>query len=300
MRNGSKHHGVVVPMVTPVTPTGELDEPAVERLVEFLIAGEVDGIFVLGTTGEGTHAPRQFRKQTVAKVAAQVRHRVTVYAGIGDTGAEAIGVGNECLDAGADAVVAYPPASLSQDELLPWFQNLLAGLNGPLVIYNMPQLNKLSIPVEMVAAMIGHPKLAGIKDSENNPQRLASLLAQCGGKPGFAVFVGVGALMERGLKLGANGIVPSVGNLVPETCHKLWTAAQHGDWAEAETQAARMNSVAAVYQTGRTLGQSLSALKAALHCRGFCAPHVRAPLRQLSEAQVEELRLQMAKLNLLN
>ena len=52
-QNGLKHHGVVVPMVTPILANGDLDEPAVDRLVEFLLRGGVDGIFVLGTTGEG-------------------------------------------------------------------------------------------------------------------------------------------------------------------------------------------------------------------------------------------------------
>jgi dihydrodipicolinate synthase/N-acetylneuraminate lyase len=40
------------------------------------------------------------------------------------------------------------------------------------------------------------------------------------------VFIGVGALMEKGLKLGADGIVPSVGNLIPDVCHQLCAAAQ--------------------------------------------------------------------------
>ena len=63
--NNGKHSGVVVPMVTPITADGRLDEPSVDRLVEFLLAGGVDGIFIMGTTGEGTAIPRASRLRLV-------------------------------------------------------------------------------------------------------------------------------------------------------------------------------------------------------------------------------------------
>ena len=61
-----------------------------------------------------------------------------------------------------------------------------------------------------------------------------------------------------------------------------------------------MNAVAALYQKGRTLNESLSVLKGALHVRGLCAPHVLPPLKPLTEAQLEKLRSEMERLRLLN
>ena len=72
MKNGMKYQGAVVPMVTPVTANGALDEPAVDRLVDSLVAGGVSGIFVLGTTGEGAHVPRSFRRQLVRRAASRL------------------------------------------------------------------------------------------------------------------------------------------------------------------------------------------------------------------------------------
>lgn len=116
----------------------------------------------------------------------------------------------------------------------------------------------------------------------------------------FSVFVGVGALMEKGLKLGADGIVPSVGNLIPDVCAKLCAAAKKRDWPAAENYSARMNAVAALYQKGRNLNESLSALKAALHLRGLCAPLVLPPLRNVSASELEKIRHGMTELHLLN
>jgi len=299
MERGTKHYGVVVPMVTPITATGGLDEPAVDRLVEFLIAGGVGGIFALGTTGEGVSVPPVTRLRLVDLVAARVRRRVHVYAGIGDSPTEAVTLGNEYLDAGADALVARPPVSYPVNELLPWYHSLLDGLSGPLIIYNIPPMTNVSIPLDVVGELVGHPRLAGIKDSENRRNRLEELLRRFGGRPDFSVFVGVGALMAQGLKLGADGIVPSVGNLIPEVCRDMWAAAKHKDWTTVNHCGVRMMTVAALYQNGRTLGESLAALKAALHCRGICGLNVLPPLIPLTEAELLPVRSALVALGLL-
>jgi len=300
MKKSPKYCGVVVPMVTPVTTDGKLDEPALDRLVDSLLAGGVDGIFVMGTTGEGTSVPRDYRLRLVKQTVARVNGGTQVFAGIGDAHPEEIVAGNDYFRAGVDAVVSRPPMAISPDDMLPWYRALLDGLEGPLLLYNMPMTTKVSIPLDTVEKLMGHARFAGIKDSENNERRLEELLQRFGGRKDFSVFVGVGALMEKGLRLGADGIVPSVGNLIPGICRKLCSAAQNGNWAEAGNFNSRMNAVAALYQKGRTLNESLSVLKGALHIRGLCAPHVLPPLKPLTDSQLEKLRLEMERLHLLN
>ncbi len=287
-------------MVTPITPTGQLDEPAVERLVAFLLAGGVDAIFVLGTTGEGVAVPRAFRRRLVERAAALAQRRAKVYAGLDEVHPKDVAAGNDYFHAGADAVVTRPPVGFPLEKLLPWLKSLLAGLEGPLILYNIPSTTNVSIPLEVLDQLIGHPNLAGIKDSENSPKRLEELLRRFGDQPEFAIFVGVGRLMARGLKLGAEGIVPSVGNLIPEVCRELCACARRGDWPAAERHAKRMSEVSALYQDGRTLSQSLAALKGALSCRGLCEPHVLPPLLPLPQAELEGIRKQMSLLQLLN
>ena len=289
-------------MVTPVTAGGQLDEPALDRLLDSLVAGGVDGIFVMGTTGEGVSVPRDCRLQLVRQTVARVNKRALVFAGLGDIRSSDVSEANEFFHAGVDAVVAHPPISekIPAEKLRDWYRALLDQLEGPLLIYNMPMTTGTSIPLDAVEKLLGHPKLAGIKDSENNPERLEELLQRFGGKKDFSIFVGVGALMQKGLKLGADGIVPSVGNLIPGVCHRLCAAARKADWAEAENLYSRMNAVAALYQKGRNLNESLSALKAAMHLHGICAPQVLPPLRNVSAAELEKIRQQMTELHLLN
>jgi dihydrodipicolinate synthase/N-acetylneuraminate lyase len=302
MKNGLKHHGAVVPMVTPFTASGGLDEAAVDRLVDSLLVGGVEGIFVLGTTGEGMNVPKEFRQTLVERVAKRAGKTCLIYAGLGDLQPVDFAAANDYFRAGADAVVAHPPISarVPATELAGWYRALLDELDGPLLIYNIPSLTGVSIPLDAVEKLSGHPKLAGIKDSENNPVRHEELLKRFGGKKDFSVFIGVGALMEKGLKLGADGIVPSVGNLIPQICQDLCASARRGDWPAVQNNFSRMNEVTALYQKGRTLNESLAVLKAALHCRGLCAPNVLPPLRRVSDVELILLRSEMSRLHLLN
>ncbi|HTS16207.1 MAG TPA: dihydrodipicolinate synthase family protein [Verrucomicrobiae bacterium] len=300
MKSELKYRGVVVPMVTPVTATGDLDEPAVDRLVDFLLAGGVDGIFVVGTTGEGASIPRPVRRRLVDRTVARVRRRTVVYAGIGDGQPDEIAAGNDYLGAGVDAIVVRPPISFSQERLLSWFEQVLGALRGPVILYNIPSTTHVSIPLDVIARLSENPKLVGVKDSENNAARHEELLRRFSGRESFSVLIGVGALMGPGLKMGADGIVPSAGNLIPDVCRRVCEGARRGDWAGMDRYCDRMSEVTALYQKGRTLGESLAALKAAMACRGLCAPDVLPPLRTLSKAEVESIRSEMARLHLLD
>src|SRR5512146_1881244 len=101
------YHGVIVPMVTPLTAQSELDEPALRRIIDFLITGGVQGIFVLGTTGEGPSVPREMRPRIVHQTIEYVNGRALVYAGIASTVMdESIDAAKDYLRRGIAAVVA--------------------------------------------------------------------------------------------------------------------------------------------------------------------------------------------------
>lgn len=301
MNEATKLGGAVVPLVTPITPDGQLDFAALDRLIEFQIAGGVEGLLLLGTTGEGPCVPRALRRPFLERAIGAARKRLRIYVNVtGNSLADTIGVAQEFFSLGADAIAALPPFyfPVRPAELAAWFRALLDALPGPVLMYNIPMTTRVSIPLEVIEELIGHPRLAGLKDSENDAHRHAELLRRFGGRADFSLFCGVGALMAQDVKSGMDGIVPSVGNLVPDVCHGFCAAAQSGDWTSAAQHAERMNAVAALYQKGRTLAQSLAAIKGLLHLRGLCSPAVFPPLLPLSSADLEALRGEAAKLHL--
>ena len=301
MSKTTKIGGAVVPLVTPITSDAQVDFAALDRLIESQIRGGVEGILILGTTGEGPCIPRVLRRPLIQRAVGTARKRILIYANVAEnTLADTIASAKDFITAGAEVIAALPPFYFPPRpaELIAWFRVLLDAAPGPVVIYNIPLTTRVSIPLEVIGELAGHPRLVGIKDSENDPKRHEELLKRFGRRNDFSIFIGVGALMAQGLKSGADGIVPSVGNLIPKDCQEQVEAARRQDWAAVDAIAVRQAEVAAVYQKGRTLAQSLAALKGLLHHRGICSPHVFPPLLPMSAAELDALRGELARLKL--
>ena len=72
-------------MITPLRGRDELDVAGLERLIEHIVDGGVNGLFILGTTGEGPSLSYGVRRELIQRVCKQVKHRVPVLVGITDT-----------------------------------------------------------------------------------------------------------------------------------------------------------------------------------------------------------------------
>lgn len=290
------HRGVIVPMVTPVNADGVLDELAVGRIVDFLCAGGVHGVFILGTTGEALAIPAAMRDRLVQLTVERVHGRALVYAGI-STGSlpESVAAGNKYLQLGVDAVVAHVPNHFEKQPELAWgfFADLAAQLQGDFILYNMPLTTKVSLPIELLKETAHRPRVIGIKDSENDDARMVELLKELGGKKDFSVFIGTGPLMAKGLLLGAEGIVPSVGNIAPALCRELYDCAVCGDVAGTEALHRKLMAVSGLYQNGRPLDHSLAALKTAMSLLGLCGPDMLPPLKRVDAGEKSALRLKL-------
>lgn len=293
------HRGVIVPMVTPITADGRLDEPAVDRIVDHLCEGGVQGVFVLGTTGEASSIPGDLRDRLVRLTLERVRNRALVYAGISANSLpESVNAGNKYLHWGVDAVVAHVPGhfELRPNAALAFYAELASQLQGDLILYNIPLTTNVSLPIELCKETARCPRVIGIKDSENDAGRMVELLRELGGKKDFFVFIGTGPLMGKGLLLGADGIVPSAGNIAPALCRELYESAIRGDVAGTEKLHKQLMAVSGIYQNGRPLGDSLAALKAAMAWLGLCGADMWPPLKPIDEAELLLLRDKLAAL----
>ncbi|MGA2265056.1 MAG: dihydrodipicolinate synthase family protein [Phycisphaerae bacterium] len=284
--------GVIVPMITPLTDAGKLDEKSLSRVVDHLLAGGVDVIFVLGTTGEAASLSADMRSRLVAGTVEHVGGRIPVYAGIsGNCLAESLAAAKEYLARGAEALVAHLPTyfPLNDEEQYRYFKALLDGASGPLILYNIPQTTNMTIPLDVVERLSEHPNAAGLKDSSPDVARTAELLMRMGKREKFPIFMGHTAFAAQGLAQGAAGYVPSTGNLAPTLCRHLYEAARAGEVDRAAKHQAALNTVGRLYQGNRSVGQSIAALKALMSEAKLCGPAVLPPLRTLDPAQRKQL-----------
>jgi dihydrodipicolinate synthase/N-acetylneuraminate lyase len=274
------YHGLIIPMVTPLTAQGELDESAVRRILDFLVTGGAHGIFVLGTTGEGASAPRDMRSKVVRLAVEYTNGRAQVYAGIANTVVEdSLEAAKDYLRHGVSAVVASLPGYyiLTPDEQFHYFTALAERIRGPIILYDIPAAVRNSIDPGVVEHLRAFPNVVGIKDSSGDRERLRDLVKAYGDDAGFAVLVGTTALASFGLQRGADGFVPSLGNLNPSLCARMYASAQKGDWALMEDLQREIDAAQEEF-SGETIGRSIARLKKEMAKRGLCGPRVFLPL----------------------
>jgi len=298
MNSFPRHRGVIVPLVTPITTTGQLDEPAAERLVEHL-ASNGCGMLVLGTTGEIASLPAGLRRRYVEIAVRVTARRTPVFACIAaNCLADSIDAAGDYLRSGVDAVVGMLPNyfKLEPADMQAYFEQLAAGIRGPLLVYNMPQTTGMSLPVEVIEQLSHRPNITGLKDSEGTAGRRELVAERLGGREDFSLFMGVAANSVPALRLGFVGLVPSSGNLYPERWRDLYAAALAGDWAKAEQLQHQLDAVGAVFQRNRTLGQSLAALKVGVGLRKLCGPAMMPPLNALDDASCTAVREELIRL----
>lgn len=280
-----KPTGVIVPMITPFTATGDVDAGAVARLGDSLVAGGMDGLFLLGTTGEAASMTARQKRVLVAAAVRAVRGRMGIYAGISsNVQAEALQAAHDYAQLGVDALFVLPPNfyPIPEAALEEWFRQLLDRVPLDLLLYNIPQTTHVSIPMAVVERLAGHPRLLGMKDSEPNIERLHAALAIAKRHTGFHVLAGTNKLFVDGLARGAHGIIPAAANLEPGVHRDLYQAVRAGQQEEVLRLTAAMNEVLARYN-GPTLGETLAKLKALMAEKGLCEPHVLPPLRRWME-----------------
>src|SRR5438477_5043724 len=154
-----KYCGVVVPMITPFTPAGAVDEAAIRRIVEYLVSNGIGGIFPLGTTGECASISRQDRRIVIDSTTKGVAGRAIVYAGISaNCFSESIEAAAEYKALGVDALVAHMPSyyPLSDADIETYFLKLADRVPLPLVLYNIPATTHHHISLDVVDRLRKH------------------------------------------------------------------------------------------------------------------------------------------------
>ena len=287
-----KYRGVVVPMVTPVTENGMLDVPAVERIIEFFAQNNVAPL-LMGTTGEGNSVSASDGLLMVETAVKASKGRILIYAGLtGNCFAEQLRQAEAYTKAGADVIVATLPSyyALTDEQMYGYYKTLADSITGPLMLYNILATTHMTIPVEVVKRLADHPNIVGLRDSERDLERMQQCIAISRDREDFAYFCGWAAQSAYSLSIGGDGIVPSTGNYVPEMFNDLYRAASDGDMTTANRLQDETNEIAKIYQAGRTLGQSLTALKVMMQTKGLCEPWMLIPLTRLSAEEEQSIK----------
>lgn len=298
MRKLNKYHGVVVPMVTPVTAEGDIDVAAVARIIENFAQNNVSAL-IMGTTGEGNSVSVEGGVKMIEAAARTANGRITIYAGLaGNCISEQKAAAEKFIAAGADVIAATLPCyyALTPDQMYGYYKEMADFLTVPLMLYNITITTHMSIPLDVIERLSHHPNIVGLKDSENNLPRLEEALQLFADRDDFAYFCGCAANSARALELGADGIVPSVGNYLPKKYQDLFVAGINGDKDTANALQQETIEIGKINTDGLTLGESLAGLKVIMQMVGLCEPYMLPPLTTLSNDVVKRIQEEAKKI----
>ncbi|WP_431987616.1 dihydrodipicolinate synthase family protein [Streptomyces parvulus] len=302
-------HGVIPPVITPLTPAGDVDTGSVRRLAEHLIGAGVHGLFLLGSSGETAYLTDAQRLTALEAAVDAAAGRVPVLAGVIDTTtARVLDRAADAVRAGADALVATAPfyTRTHPVEIAGHFRRIREAAGLPLFAYDIPVAVHTKLPRDLVLELAGDGTLAGLKDSSGDDGSLRRLLVELRSlAPDFSVLTGSELTVDGALLAGADGVVPGLGNVDAHGYVRLYEAARAGDWATARAEQDRLAALFALTDAGDPglMGASSSALgafKAAARLLGLidCAA-TAAPQVPLDEAAVARVRARLTGAGLL-
>jgi len=293
--------GIIPPLVTPLKDRDALDAPALERVLEHVIAGGVSGLFMLGTTGEGPSLSYRLRREVISATCKRVRGRIPVLVCVTDTAcAESIALARRAADAGADAVVLAPPYHMpdGQAELREYLKHLLPELPLPLFLYNVPPLTKIPYELETVRWAMDQPRIVGIKDSSGSMgffNRLATMLPA---RPDWTLLVGPEELLAESVLLGGHGGVSGGSNIFPKLYVELFEAARSGDLKRTrELHSVVMQVSGRLYHLAKHASSPIKGIKCAMSCLGLCGDLMAEPFQVFSETERKQIERVVSELN---
>ena len=278
------YYGVIVPMITPLTAEGKIDKPSAVKLINFLLDNHTTP-FVLGTTGEAALIPVHEREVLINILLENRRKDIPVITGvIGLNLVETIEKANKYFKNGVDAVVVTLPYyfELTEYQIFNYYNTLSQHIRGDIIMYNIPKTVHQSIPVSVIDELSHNENIIGIKDSEHDLKRLEYSASLWNNRNDFFHIIGVNSNMLKGLILGSKGIVPSTANIVPHLYTDLFRFCQEGKIKEAGEIHKKTIKWSNLYQDGKTLGESLAALKLVMYEMDLCQSHMMPPLTSIN------------------
>ena len=287
--------GMATAIVTPMHTDGSIDYEALSRFVEFQIDSGINGLVVMGTTGENATIEPEDQKKVIAYTVEKVAGRVPVIAGTGTNNTEHVlhNTRNAC-QVGADAILVVTPYynKATQNGLVTHFTAVADESTLPVILYNVPGRTGCNLLPKTVAKLSEHPNIAAIKEATGSLAQMIEIMHLCGNK--IDVYSGEDGLTVPMMAMGAKGTISVLSNVAPRQSVAMTDACLRGDYAAAaKMQCDLLPLINALFSEVNPIPA-----KAATAAMGFGADALRLPLTSMEEQNRAVLFAEMRKLGI--
>lgn len=283
--------GTGVAIVTPFDNTGKIDHPGLARVVDFVIAGGVEYIVALGTTGETPALSKADRQEVLNAVKNAINGRIPLVLGMG---------GNDTLELldhmnsfdmkGVDALLSVTPYynKPSQAGLYAHYKAISENTTLPIILYNVPSRTACNLSAETTLRLAhDFENIVAIKEASGDLAQIMEILSH---RPtGFKVYSGDDLITLPMIALGADGVISVIANGFPKEFSDMTRHALAGDFETARALHYRLlPAMNLIFSEGNPTG-----IKALLHARGLIDNNLRLPLIKSSNALLEQLKAEL-------
>ena len=286
--------GMATAIVTPMTTDG-IDYEALGRFLEFQIENGINGIVVMGTTGENATIEPEDQKKVIAYTVEKVAKRVPVIAGTGTNNTEhVLNNTRAACEVGADAILVVTPYynKATQNGLIKHFSTVADASTVPMIMYNVPGRTGCNLLPKTVAKLAEHPNIAAIKEATGNMAQMVEIMHLCGDK--LDVYSGEDALTVPMMAMGGKGTISVLSNVAPKEAVAMTDACKAGDYAAAaKMQCDLLPLINALFSEVNPIPA-----KAAVSAMGYGEEILRLPLTPMEDATRAVLFAEMRKLGI--
>jgi N-acetylneuraminate lyase len=231
-----KFKGLWPAMFTPVLDNGEPALDQLEKLVALLISQDLDGLYILGSTGQGVLFTEEQRK-TVTKLVSEVASgRIPIIVQVGSlTTDESIRLAKHAEKCGVDGISSVGPIYFpaGADAALEHYSRIARATDLPFFPY---QLGDNSIPgdtISFVKKLIDIPNVAGMKLTTNQLLEISSIYNYAGDR--LKLFSGSDELLCHASLCGTVGAIGSTYNLWGVVCKQIMMEFMSGNYPLSRT-----------------------------------------------------------------
>ncbi|GJM36577.1 MAG: 4-hydroxy-tetrahydrodipicolinate synthase [Saprospiraceae bacterium] len=280
--------GTGVALITPFRE-GRIDYAALEKIIDYQIAGGIDYLVCLGTSGEAITLSSKECLDVLAFTIKQVDGRIPVVAGyFGSNYTEKLVNSTKKFNfEGVSAIMSSSPAynKPTQEGIYRHYMELAKVSPLPIIIYNVPSRTASNVlPDTVIRLAEASDKFIAVKEASGDLNQVMYLIKH---RPkDFLVLSGDDPLTLPTLACGGDGVISVIGNVFPTEFSDMVQAALDDDWDTARRLHYDLLDVHPwLYVEGNPVG-----IKAAMEIMGFCTKEVRIPLVSLSDAPYQKLK----------
>ena len=285
-----KFTGVYTALITPFTNSGDVDEEALKRLIDFQLTSGIDGLIPCGTTGESPTLSHDEHDRVIELTVDFVKGQVPVVAGTGSNStAEAIRLTRHARQAGADGVLLVNPYynKPTQKGMYLHFKAIADAVDIPCMLYNIKGRTAVNLETETLERLMQEcANIMAMKEASGDIEQMKAVIA-CR-RADFCVLSGDDNMALRLIEAGGHGVVSVASNLVPDMMVAMIHAALQGDFERARALESELDPLFRV----EFIETNPIPIKTALSMRGMCAEVFRLPLCELEK---DEHRSELAQ-----